>query len=255
MEHSITSLAKKARITVRTLRHYDQIGLLKPSIRMGSGKRIYNDEQAMRLFEIVFFKKVGISLPKIKELFLAKDCNKTIASALTMRKQALTKEIKKLQRHSANIDMVLPQYANCSLNQKERLEIFRSSLHAEKEIEDIQMKEFGKDFLENVQQKIEALSEEQVDEITDQYNKLMKAAVQAVEQGIEPSSKEALRIVKRYYDIQAKFYQITQEIFLKIRDAVLNQKELIKAYHPELPEFLYRAFDAFATEFFKNQSK
>ena len=38
MEHSITSLAKKARVTVRTLRHYDQIGLLEPSLRLGNGK-------------------------------------------------------------------------------------------------------------------------------------------------------------------------------------------------------------------------
>ncbi len=57
MEHSITSLAKKARVTVRTLRHYDQIGLLKPSIRLANGRRIYSDEESMRLFEIVFFKK------------------------------------------------------------------------------------------------------------------------------------------------------------------------------------------------------
>jgi len=60
MEYSITSLAKKTRVTGRTLRHYDQIGLLKPSVRMASGKRVYSDEEFMRLCEIVFFKKMGV---------------------------------------------------------------------------------------------------------------------------------------------------------------------------------------------------
>lgn len=59
MEYSITSLAKKTRITGRTLRHYDQIGLLKPLIRMTNSKRVYSDEQFMRLCEIVFFKRRG----------------------------------------------------------------------------------------------------------------------------------------------------------------------------------------------------
>jgi DNA-binding transcriptional MerR regulator len=91
MEYSITSLAKQARVTVRTLRHYDQVGLLKPSIRMENGKRIYGDEQFLRLFEIIFFKKIGMSLPKIKGVVLSKDYDK--AAAMVSRKQELEKEL------------------------------------------------------------------------------------------------------------------------------------------------------------------
>src|SRR5690242_20262147 len=141
MEYSITSLAKKTRVTSRTLRHYDQIGLLRPSIRMASGKRVYSDQEFMRLCEIVFFKKIGIGLPKIKEIFGFKDPIQAVTAALTARKKALSQEIKKLQRHMACIDAALPQYKNCNMNQKERLEKFCAYQNMIKEIEHIQIQE------------------------------------------------------------------------------------------------------------------
>ena len=250
MEYSISSLAKKTRVTVRTLRHYDQIGLLKPSIRMANGRRVYSDKEFMRLAEIVFFKKVGISLPKIKGVFLSKNSNQAAAATLTVRKKALLQEIKKLKRYADWIDTVLPQYANCNLNQKERLEKFSSLQTIVKEVEEMQIQKFGKEAFERTKKKIEALSEEQVEAYTDQSIQIMNDAVKAVEQELDPSSKEAQKIVKRYYDLQAQFDFMTQEIFLKYRDAILNQREYYAAYHPKLTEFLYQAFDVFATNFF-----
>ena len=255
MEQSITSLAKKARVTVRTLRHYDQIGLLKPSIRMANGKRIYSDEESMRLFEIVFFKKVGISLPKIKELIRSKNFIQAASLALTARKQALAKEIKKLQRYAACIDTVLPQYKNCTMSQKERLEKFRSYQNMIKEVENIQIQEVGKEAVERAKKKIETLSEDQVDELTDKSNKLMKEFVKAVEQGLDPRSKEVQKLIKWNYDMMAEFQAVTQEILLKIRDSILDQRECYAAYHPKLPEFLYEAMDAFIKRFFHDQER
>ena len=255
MEYSITSLAKKARVTVRTLRHYDQIGLLKPSIRMANGKRVYSDEEAMRLLEIVFFKKVGIGLPKIKEMFRSKESNQAVAAALIARRQALAKEIKRLQRHATYIETALPQYKDCSLNRKERFEKFLSMQDALKEIEEIQIKEFGKEEAEKIKQKIEALSEEQIDAHTDQAVKILKTAVKAVEHGVDPSSKEIQAIVKCYYDSQVEFGPMTKEIFLKHRDVILAQREYYSAYHQDLPEFLYKAFDSFANSFFNQKTR
>lgn len=255
MEHSITSLAKKARVTVRTLRHYDEIGLLKSSLRMANGKRIYSDEDSMRLFEIVFFKKVGISLSKIKEIFCSKNVLQAAATALMTRKQALAKEMEKLQRYTACIDTVLPQYKNCNMSQKERFEKFCSTQNMIKEIENIQIQKVGKEAVEKAKKKMETLSEERVDELTDESNKLMREFVQAVEQGLDPASKEVQKLIQWNYDLMAEFHVVTKEIFLKLRDHILDQKECYLAYHPKLPEFLYKAMDVFTTKHFKNNNK
>ncbi len=255
MEHSITSLAKKARVTVRTLRHYDQIGLLEPSIRMENGKRIYSDEDCMRLMEIIFFKRVGFSLPKIKEIFGSKNILPAATAALTARKQELAKEIKKLQHHTASIDTVLPQYKNCNMSQKERLEKFCSAQNLVKEIEDMQMQQIGKEAAEKAKKKIETLSEEKVDELTDHSNKLMKEFVKAVKQGLDPASKEVQKLIQWNYNLMAEFQAVTKEFFLKLRDHILEQRECYSAYNPKLPEFLYEAMDEFATKHFKDKTK
>jgi len=255
MEHSITSLAKKARITVRTLRHYDQIGLLKPSIRMANGRRLYSDEESMRLLEIVFFRKIGISLSKIKEIFCSKNVLQSAATALMVRKQALAKEMKKLQRYTACIDTVLPQYKNCNMSEKQRLEKFCSSQNLIKEIEDIQIQKIGKEAAVRAKKKIETLSEEKVDELTDQSNKLMREFVKAVEQGLDPASEEVQKLIQWNHDMMAEFHVVTKEIFLKLRDHILTQKECYLAYHPKLPEFLYEAMDVFINRHFGKKRK
>ncbi|HSX11274.1 MAG TPA: MerR family transcriptional regulator [Chlamydiales bacterium] len=253
MEYSITSLAKQARVTVRTLRHYDQVGLLKPLIRMASGKRIYGDEQFLRLFEITFFKRIGLSLPKIKSLFLLKDYNKAAAAILATRRQQLAKEIKKLQRHITSIEMTIPYYQNSTLSQKERLDQFRASQNAMKEMEEIQVKEFGKEIIEKGKEKLDALSADEVDERVDRAHKLMRDAIQAIEQGLKPDAKEVQGMIKRYYNLLTEFNPVTREAFLKLRDLVLEHKSVYTSYHPKLAEFLYDAMDAFAREFFDTE--
>jgi DNA-binding transcriptional MerR regulator len=254
MEYSITSLAKQARVTIRTLRHYDQVGLLKPLIRMANGRRIYGDEQFLRLFEITFFKRIGLSLPKIKGLFLSRDYDKAVAAILATRREQLTKEIKKLHRYVFSIDMTVPYYKNSTLSQKEKLDKFRSSQNAMKEVEEMQVKEFGKEIIEKGKEKLEALSAEEVDERVDRSNKLMRDAIKAIEQGLKPDAKEAQGMIKRYYDLLTEFNPVTQESFLKLRDLVLEQKALYASYHPNLGEFLYEAMSVFATQFFNGKS-
>lgn len=251
MEYTVTALAKQARVTVRALRHYDQIGLLKPSIRMANGKRIYGDEEFMRLAEIVYLKKIGIGLPKIKEIYRAKDSDKAVAAYLTARRQALAKEIKKLQRHVASIDIMLPQYKNCTLSHQERLEKFRSTMSLVKEVEEMQRKEFGKETVEEVKEKIDSLTDEEIEEVQERSFKLLKMAVKAVEQGVDPASDEAQALARQYYDLTAEFQPMTKEIFLKLMENGRDQRAYYDVYHPKLADFIYRSLEVFADRFFE----
>ncbi|MFS0837130.1 MerR family transcriptional regulator [Paenibacillus sp. 1P03SA] len=66
--YSVGELARKANITVRTLHHYDQIGLLKPSGSTEGGHRLYSDEDVMRLEQIAILKKMGLGLKAVQEM-------------------------------------------------------------------------------------------------------------------------------------------------------------------------------------------
>ena len=65
--YSVGELAKATGLTVRTLQHYDRIGLLPPSGRTDGGRRYYTDSDLIKLTQIVFYKSIGISLSEMRE--------------------------------------------------------------------------------------------------------------------------------------------------------------------------------------------
>ncbi len=64
----VGQLARLTGLTVRTLHHYDQVGLLRPSARTPSGHRLYDEQNVRRLYLIVALRELGVSLEVIGEL-------------------------------------------------------------------------------------------------------------------------------------------------------------------------------------------
>lgn len=61
MPLKVGELARRCGLTVRTLHHYDQIGLLRPSARSDSGYRLYDRTDIARLHRIQVLRKLGLS--------------------------------------------------------------------------------------------------------------------------------------------------------------------------------------------------
>ena len=66
--YSSGEFAKKAHVTKKTIRYYDEHNILKPSFVSDSGARFYSDEDFARLQQILFLKYLGFSLADIKEM-------------------------------------------------------------------------------------------------------------------------------------------------------------------------------------------
>ncbi len=64
----IGELAKKLAITTRTIRYYEEIGLMGPPERLGGGRRLYNKDDILRLKFILKLKELGITLNEMQEL-------------------------------------------------------------------------------------------------------------------------------------------------------------------------------------------
>lgn len=68
MEWSIQQIASAAAVTSRTLRHYDQIGLLVPTRVASNGYRYYDDSSLVRLQRILLLRELGVGLPAIADV-------------------------------------------------------------------------------------------------------------------------------------------------------------------------------------------
>ena len=72
MEYTIQQFGKLAGITTRTLRYYDEIGILKPARINSSGYRIYGHEQVERLQQILLYRQMGVDLETIQSIINSK---------------------------------------------------------------------------------------------------------------------------------------------------------------------------------------
>jgi MerR family transcriptional regulator, thiopeptide resistance regulator len=71
----IGELAKATGLTVRTLHHYDEIGLLRPSDRSQAGHRIYTDADVRRLYRIISLRQLGFPLAEITSMIETDDAD------------------------------------------------------------------------------------------------------------------------------------------------------------------------------------
>lgn len=76
---TVTEIAKQTGVSVRTLHHYDAIGLLKPTKITEAGYRLYDEDALERLYLIIIYRELGFSLKKIAELLNAPDFDRNRA--------------------------------------------------------------------------------------------------------------------------------------------------------------------------------
>lgn len=95
--YRVSDFAEKAGVTVRTLHHYDRLGLLKPSGRTEAGYRLYGERDFVRLQQIVTLKFIGLPLRQIKDLLDGSDLD--LASTLRLQRRLLLE--KRLQLEAA----------------------------------------------------------------------------------------------------------------------------------------------------------
>ena len=106
MEYSIREVAEMTGVSTRTLRYYDEIGLLKPSIITEAKYRQYTDDDLTRLQEILFFREVGFALKEIKEL---------LDSPHYVRSEALERHVLILEAQKERIEALISLVKDTSL--------------------------------------------------------------------------------------------------------------------------------------------
>ena len=93
---SIQELTRETGVTVRTLRYYDQIDLLKPSGKTDGGHRLYSERDVVRLQQILFLKEMGFSLKEVANMLVTGELN--LKGSLEKQLRFVQEEQKKFNR-------------------------------------------------------------------------------------------------------------------------------------------------------------
>ncbi|MGY3717783.1 MerR family transcriptional regulator [Sutcliffiella cohnii] len=98
MEYTVKKLAQLSGVSSRTLRYYDEIGLLKPARINSSGYRLYGQHQVDILQQILFYRELELSLEDITEIIHQPNFNRNVA---------LQQHYEQLMKKRARLDKIL----------------------------------------------------------------------------------------------------------------------------------------------------
>jgi DNA-binding transcriptional MerR regulator len=105
MSYTVKKLAKLSGVSIRTLRFYDQIGLLKPAYYGDNHYRYYEEKQLLMLQQILFYRELGFSLNDIQRAVRSDDFNKI--DALISHKQVLAQRLDRTKKLMKTIDLTI----------------------------------------------------------------------------------------------------------------------------------------------------
>jgi DNA-binding transcriptional MerR regulator len=120
---NVGAVARMAGITVRTLHHYDEIGLLRPTGRSDAGYRRYTERDLERLARILFYRELEFGLEQIRNAM--EDGGADAIGHLRRQHALLQGRIERLQRLSDAVAKAMEaQQMGINLTPEERLEVF-----------------------------------------------------------------------------------------------------------------------------------
>lgn len=180
MEYSINKLSKLAGVSARTLRYYDELGLLTPARISSNGYRIYGPEEVDSLQQILFYRELGMPLEDIRQLVLSGDFDPK--TALENHLAALNRKREQLDLLIANVQKTIAAMkGEAIMSDNEKFEGFKQNLLDENEKKygaEVREK-YGESVVEASNGKFMAMTQEQyaeVEKLSAELNETLKAA-------------------------------------------------------------------------------
>ncbi|MEZ0092817.1 MerR family transcriptional regulator [Streptacidiphilus sp. EB129] len=207
MSYSVGQVAGFAKVTVRTLHHYDEVGLLSPGGRTPAGYRRYDDADLDRLRQILFYRELGFSLEEIASVL--DDREVTPSEHLRRQHRLLTGRIARLQQMAAAVEEALEaQQMGIELTPEEKFEIFGEG-YLEYEAESEQR--WGEtDAWKQSQAKAAKLGKEDWIRIKAEGDAIMLRIAEAVRGGVAPDSDEGMAVAEDHRQLVVRnFYDCT----------------------------------------------
>jgi len=236
MEYSINKLSSMSGVTTRTLRYYDEIGLLTPARVADSGYRIYAPEQVDTLQQILFYKALGFALDEIKLLLSAPDFDRM--QAFENHLQALHQRRKQINQLIANVQKsITTMKGETTMLDAEKFEGFKQKLLADKEKQfgNELREKFGDKAIEGSNANLKAMSQEQYTETEKLLQEVNDTLKRAVAQG-DPASELAQHACALHKEWLCRYWsEYTPEMHLGLAQMYVEDPRFTAYYDKIVP--------------------
>ncbi|ATB35809.1 MerR family transcriptional regulator [Cystobacter fuscus] len=223
MEWSIQDIARLAGTTSRTLRHYDDVGLLKPS-RIGSnGYRYYDQAALVRLQRILLLRELGLGLPAIAEVLEGqKDTTRALQTHLTW----LRREQQRLARQITSVETTIRKLnGGEQIMAEEILDGFDNSQYEEEVVQ-----RWGRDDYDKSTRKWTTLGKDKQRDLMAEQERIAQALAEASMRGEDVGGDEVQELVRQHHAWVSFFWVPNREAYINLGEMYVADPRFTAVY-------------------------
>jgi DNA-binding transcriptional MerR regulator len=189
----VGELAARTGVSVRTLHHYDRIGLLSPSLRSKPGHRLYGRREILRLQQIVSLRQIGLSLDEIGEAL--KDSKGSAGRIVGMHIGRLKERIAMEQDLCRRLESMVSRLETAGID-----EIIKCI-----EVMTMFEKYYTKEQLDSLKKRAEELGEDKIRAVEAEWPKLIASVRAEMEKGTDPKDPRVQALARRWNELILQF--------------------------------------------------
>jgi DNA-binding transcriptional MerR regulator len=243
VDRSVGEVAKLAGVSVRTLHHYDEVGLLRPSDRSAAGYRVYSDDDLARLQHILGYRELGFGLDAIAAILDDPELNPV--EHLRRQHGLLTGRVDRLQRQLAAIEKTLEaRQMGIQLNPEEMFEVFGDFDPTQHETE-AQQRWGDTDAFRESRRRTSSYTKEDWVRIKADQEDVETRLLRAMQSGLDPTSTEAMDAAEAHRaNITRWFYDCEYAIHRGLADMYVADPRFTANYDNRAPGLAAYVHDA-----------
>ena len=200
---TVGELARRTGLTVRTLHHYDAVGLLPPARRSetvhGAGYRLYGPEEVARLAKILLLKRLGLSLDEIRRGLEAPELS--LERTLELQIERIRGEIDGLSRLLRHLEALRSTLEAGDADPRDLTDRLTETLETMTMFE----KHFTPEQLRRLDERKAAVGADRIAEVEAEWPRLIETVRSAMDRGVDPASEEAAGLASRWMGLVAEF--------------------------------------------------
>jgi DNA-binding transcriptional MerR regulator len=240
---TVGQVAEQFDVTVRTLHHYDSIGLLVPSGRSAAGYRLYDGEDITRLQNVVVYRRLGFALEEIA--LLLDEPSADLGEHLRRQRKAVMSRLDEMSDLVTAIDRALEkEMSGIKLTKQEQKELFGDNF-SDDYAQEAEQRWGGTDSWKQSQKRTSQYTKADWVQIKTESDALNNALVAAMDAGLPATSKEAMGAAEASrLHIHTWYYDITPDFHRNLGDMYVADPRWTKTYEDIRPGMAQYVRDA-----------
>ncbi len=216
-------------VSVRTLHHYDHVGLVVPSVRTPAGYRGYTDADIERLHLVLVYRAVGMPLDEIRTIL--DDSGTNVLEHLRRQHQLLLEQADRLQSTIKAVEELMDAHrSGIQLTAQEQAEIFGTTAFSDEYAAEAEQRWGDTDAWKQSQQRVSTFSKQDWIAIKAEGDTLLADLATAMRDRVEPGTAAANELSARHRASIERFYDCGDEMHRNLVEMYLADERFTRYY-------------------------